>query len=88
MFDTAGLVLLHHTISSTENSSINQRQPLIMVKVKLVAHELCECTALTDSGASVSFILLYVVIYWPWAVSMRFSNRDCLCLIGQSIGLV
>ena len=31
VFDTAGLALLHYTNSATENSSIDQRQPLLVV---------------------------------------------------------
>ena len=56
MFDTTGLALLNHTSNITENSSIDQHQPLIMVQVKLTVHKSYKCIALIDSGASFSFM--------------------------------
>ena len=94
MFGTAGLALLYRTSSATENRSIDQQQPLLMVSVKLAAHKSYKCTALIDTGASFNFMSLSVVNRLGWALSMaepikvRFSNGERLCSIGQSAGLV
>ena len=94
MFCTTGLALLHYTSSATENSSIDQRQLLIIVWVKLAGHKSYICTTLIDTGASFNSMSFLMVNRLEWAswmaetVEVQFANRECLRSIGQSAGLV